>query len=142
MEGNTYAQTGFVVAGGGFLSYWNHQLIKFEEKKIFGLKKQFCNNEKWEINTFSLQDIPLPFFVNLSPNAIQNTRKNLKLPKQIQVYLYIFRQIYLAIFKVSKSTNFKRTIFWVTYLKAVSKMLVHLTVKKFYVICAQKMSYN
>jgi hypothetical protein len=24
-------QTGFVVAGGGFLSYWNHQLIKFEE---------------------------------------------------------------------------------------------------------------
>ena len=30
-------QTGFVVAGGGFLSYWNHQLIKFEEEKIFGL---------------------------------------------------------------------------------------------------------
>ena len=23
-------QTGFVVAGGGFFSYWNHQLIKFE----------------------------------------------------------------------------------------------------------------
>ena len=30
-------QTGFVVAGGGFLSYWNHQLIKFEEEKRFGL---------------------------------------------------------------------------------------------------------
>ena len=26
-------QTGFVVAGGGFLSYWNHQLIKLEEEK-------------------------------------------------------------------------------------------------------------
>ena len=24
-------QTGFVVAGGEFLSYWNHQLMKFEE---------------------------------------------------------------------------------------------------------------
>ena len=30
-------QTGFMVAGGGFLSYWNHQLTKFEEEKIFGL---------------------------------------------------------------------------------------------------------
>ena len=30
-------QTGFVVAGGEFLSYWNHQLIKFEEEKRFGL---------------------------------------------------------------------------------------------------------
>ena len=29
-------QTGFVVAGGGFLSFWNHQLIMFEEK-IFGI---------------------------------------------------------------------------------------------------------
>ena len=28
-------QTEFVVAGGGFLSYWNHQLIKFEEEKRF-----------------------------------------------------------------------------------------------------------
>jgi hypothetical protein len=27
-----------VVAGGGFLSYWNHQLIKYEEKKRFGEK--------------------------------------------------------------------------------------------------------
>ena len=45
-------QTGFVVAGGGFLSFWNRQLIKFEEEKIFGLHKQFCNNEKREINTF------------------------------------------------------------------------------------------
>ena len=30
-------QTGFVVAGGRFLSYWNHQLIKFEEEKRFEL---------------------------------------------------------------------------------------------------------
>ena len=30
-------QTGFVVAGGEFLYYWNHQLIKFEEEKRFGL---------------------------------------------------------------------------------------------------------
>ena len=30
-------QTLFVVAGGGFLSQWNHQLIKFEEEKKFGL---------------------------------------------------------------------------------------------------------
>ena len=30
-------QTGFAVAGGGFLSYWNHQLIKFDEEKRFGL---------------------------------------------------------------------------------------------------------
>ena len=28
---NENFQTGFVVAGVGFLSYWNHQLIKFEE---------------------------------------------------------------------------------------------------------------
>ena len=30
-------QTGFVVSGGGFLSYWNHQLNKFEEEKRFGI---------------------------------------------------------------------------------------------------------
>ena len=30
-------QFGFVVAGGGFLFYWNHQLIKFKEEKRFGL---------------------------------------------------------------------------------------------------------
>ena len=30
-------QTGFVVAGCGFFSYWKHQLIKFEEEKRFGL---------------------------------------------------------------------------------------------------------
>ena len=30
-------QTWFVVAGGGFLSYWDYQLIKFEEEKRFGL---------------------------------------------------------------------------------------------------------
>ena len=33
--------TGLVVAGGGFLSYWNHQLIKFEEEKRFGLNTNF-----------------------------------------------------------------------------------------------------
>ena len=26
---------------GGFLSYWNHQPIKFEEEKRFGLKNNF-----------------------------------------------------------------------------------------------------
>ena len=30
-------QTGFMVAGDGFLSYWNHQIIKFEEEKILRL---------------------------------------------------------------------------------------------------------
>ena len=30
-------QTGFLVVGGGFPSYCNHQLIKFEEEKRFGL---------------------------------------------------------------------------------------------------------
>ena len=30
-------QTEFVVAVGGFLSYWTHQIIKFEEEKRFGL---------------------------------------------------------------------------------------------------------
>ena len=30
-------QTGVIVAGGGFLSYCNHQLIKFKEEKRFGL---------------------------------------------------------------------------------------------------------
>jgi hypothetical protein len=30
-------QTGFMVTGGGFLSYRNHQLLKLEEEKIFGL---------------------------------------------------------------------------------------------------------
>ena len=34
-------QTGFVVSGVGFLSYWNHQQIKFEEEKRFGLKYNF-----------------------------------------------------------------------------------------------------
>ena len=34
-------ETVFVVAKGRFLSYWSHQLIKFEEEKIFRLKKQF-----------------------------------------------------------------------------------------------------
>ena len=29
--------SGFVVAGGGFISYWKYQLIKFEEEKRFGL---------------------------------------------------------------------------------------------------------
>ena len=29
--------TGFVVTGGGFLSYWNPQQIKFEEEKRFEL---------------------------------------------------------------------------------------------------------
>ena len=29
--------TGFVVTGGGILSYCNHKLIKFEEDKRFGL---------------------------------------------------------------------------------------------------------
>jgi hypothetical protein len=28
---------GFVVAGVGFLSYWNYQQSKFEEEKKFGL---------------------------------------------------------------------------------------------------------
>ena len=67
-----------MVAGGGFHSNWNHQLIKFEEQKRFGIYKQFCNYEKREINTFEnfpcdfffLQDIPVPivpyfFFSNL-----------------------------------------------------------------------------
>ena len=30
---NQIFQTGFVVTGGGFLSYCNHQLIKFEADK-------------------------------------------------------------------------------------------------------------
>ena len=34
---NFFFQTGFVVAEGGFLSYWNYQLIKFEEENRFGL---------------------------------------------------------------------------------------------------------
>ena len=29
-----------MIAGGGFLHYWNYKLIKFEEKKRFGLKKK------------------------------------------------------------------------------------------------------
>ena len=29
---NENFQTGFVVAVGGFLSYWNHKLIKFERR--------------------------------------------------------------------------------------------------------------
>ena len=45
-------QTGFVIAGGGSLSYSNHQLMKFEEEKRFKLQKQFCNKEKWEMNIF------------------------------------------------------------------------------------------
>ena len=30
-------QNGFMVAGGGFLSYLNHQLINFKEEKRIGL---------------------------------------------------------------------------------------------------------
>jgi hypothetical protein len=40
-----------VFAGGGFLSCWNHQLIKFEEEKGSDFKKQFFNYEKRELNT-------------------------------------------------------------------------------------------
>ena len=36
---NQIFQTGFVGAGGGFLSYCNYQLIKFEEDNRFGSKK-------------------------------------------------------------------------------------------------------
>ena len=36
-------QTGFVVARGGFFSYWHYQLIKLEEEKRFGLKNNFVN---------------------------------------------------------------------------------------------------
>ena len=49
---NKNFQTGFVVTGGWFLSYCNHQLIKFEEKKRLQLEKQFYNHDKREINTF------------------------------------------------------------------------------------------
>ena len=60
-------QTGFVVAGGGFLSYWNHQQIKFEEEKRFGLLKQFCYYEKGEIHT--LENFPCDFFLARYPCA-------------------------------------------------------------------------
>ena len=30
-------KAGIVVAGGEFLSYWNHKIIKFDEEKRFGL---------------------------------------------------------------------------------------------------------
>ena len=53
-------QTEFVFDGGWFLSYGNHKLIKLEEEKRFGLQKQFCNYEKWEINRF--ENFPCEFF--------------------------------------------------------------------------------
>ena len=62
---------GFVVAGGDFLSYWNHQLIKFEEE--LRTLKLFCNYEKREINTFEnfpckislcQKQLPPTFFFN------------------------------------------------------------------------------
>ena len=34
-------QTGFVIAGGGFLSYCNHQIIKFEENNNSDFKNNF-----------------------------------------------------------------------------------------------------
>ena len=50
-------QTVFMVAGGGFLSYWNHQLINFEERRDNG-----------EINTF--ENFPcLSFFLGRHPCA-------------------------------------------------------------------------
>ena len=64
-------QTGFVIAGGGFLSYWNHQLIQFEEEKRFGPKKQFCYYEKREINTF--ENFPSEFFPCKTPMCHLNT---------------------------------------------------------------------
>ena len=45
-------QAGFMVDEGGFLSYSKHKLIKFEKDKRFGLKKEFFNYKKREINTF------------------------------------------------------------------------------------------
>ena len=53
-------QTEFVIAGGGFLSYWNHQQIKFEEERRFGLYKQICNYQTREMNTF--ENFPCDFF--------------------------------------------------------------------------------
>ena len=44
-------QTEFLVARGEFFSYWNYQLIKFEEDKRFRLPKTILNYEKGEINT-------------------------------------------------------------------------------------------
>ena len=51
-------QTGFVVAGVVFLSFWNHQLIKFEEDKRFGERHKLI--WKFSLRIFSLQDIPVP----------------------------------------------------------------------------------
>ena len=36
----------FFKPDSGFLSYWNHQLIKFEEEKRFAPQNQFCYYEK------------------------------------------------------------------------------------------------
>ena len=57
---NKNFQTEFVVAGGGFLSYRNHQLIKFKDEKRYRLLKQFCYYEKREISTF--KKFPCEFF--------------------------------------------------------------------------------
>ena len=59
-------QTRFAVAGGGFISYWNHQLIKFGEKKRFKLKKKFCYYEKIEINTFENFPCKISLYISLS----------------------------------------------------------------------------
>ena len=39
-------QPKFVVAGGGFLSYCNHQLFKFKEEKNFDFKNNFVIMER------------------------------------------------------------------------------------------------
>ena len=57
-------QTGFVVPGGGFLSYWNNQLIKFKEEKRFG---------KFSLPIFSLQDIPVPLSI-IKQGLLYNNR--------------------------------------------------------------------
>ena len=86
-------QTWFVVTGGGFLSYCNLQLIKFEEEKRWDFKKQLCNYEKKTYKTH-LKIFLAKFFLARYPALCPDSQINLCVRKErLELMIYIAIQI-------------------------------------------------
>ena len=57
----TYLKIGFVVAGGGFYSYYNFQCIKLDKEKRILEKKQFYAYKKYLTQFLKMGSIPFWF---------------------------------------------------------------------------------